>query len=80
MNEEDQANLSSREYALRNKEKLRLLGFHSPDTTRMFGLMINTYTTFFYSTPTRREAHTHKFLADPENKDFKLVYLNPKQK
>ena len=80
MNEEDQANLSAREYAIRNKERLRQMGFLSPDTTRMWGLMINTYTTFFYSTPARREAHAHRFLADPENKDFKLVYLNPKQK
>jgi hypothetical protein len=80
MNDEDQANLSAREYAIRNKERLRLMGFHSPDTTRMWGLMINTYTTFYYSSPTRREAHAHRFLADPENKDFKLIYINPKKK
>ena len=80
MNDEEQANLSAREQAIRTKEKIARLGFHSPDTTRMWGLMINTYTTFFYSNPARREAHAHKFLADPENKDFKLVYLNPKKK
>jgi hypothetical protein len=80
MSDEEQANLSAREVALRTKDKMLLMGFHSPDTTRMWGLMINHYTTFFYSTPGRREAHAHKFLADPENKDFKLVYLNPKVK
>ena len=80
MNDEEQANLSARELAIRIKEKIARMGFVSPDTRRMYGLMINTYTTFYYSTKARREAHAHKFLADPENKNFKLVYLNPKKK
>lgn len=79
MNEEEQANLSAREMAIRIKEKIAKLGFVSPDTTKMYGLMINTYTTFYYSTKARREAHAHKFLADPENKDFRLTYINPKR-
>ena len=79
MNEDEQANLSVRELAIRTKQKILALGFKSPDTSKMYGLMINAYTTFFYSTKARREAHAHKFLADPENKDFHLTYINPKK-
>jgi hypothetical protein len=76
---EMQANLSLREIAIRTKERLLALGFKSPNTAAFFGLEVNKYTTFFYSTETRRLNHVNKLIAEfGDQVNFK--FLEPKAK
>lgn len=60
MDETEQANLSLREKSLKDKDRIRLLGFKSPDYFTMFGLRINPYTIFFCSSPERRQRLAEK--------------------
>lgn len=60
MDNEEQANLSLRELAIRTKEKLRELAVKSPEFPYMFGLQVDRWTTFYFASPERRMSFMDK--------------------
>lgn len=75
MSDEDQANLSMREQAINNRNRLSRAGIKSPDYKRFFGVRINRYTTYYYSSRERMLQHIPQLqgsdLFDPDS--FKLI-------
>ena len=55
--EEEQANLSAREVAIRTKQMLKAKNWKSPDVRKLFGCRVNWYTTFYYNNPQKRSDH-----------------------
>jgi len=79
MNAEDQANLSLRERAIKDKEKIQRLRVKSPDHRRLFGLKINAYTIFFCSTPQKRQRLAEKIPSEYDYYVDRLENIEPIQ-
>lgn len=75
MSDEDQANLSMREQAINNRNRLSRSGIKPPDHRKFFGVRINRYTTYYYSSRERMLNHIPQLqgsdLFDPDS--FKLI-------
>lgn len=74
-----QANLSLREVAMRTKERLMAMGIKSPNVQALYGIEINRYTVFYYSTKERRDKHALKLVADFGDQ-VSLKFIEPKVK
>ena len=73
--EEENANLSFREIAIRTRAMLHKRGILSPVTENLYATRLNTRTMFFYSSEDKREAHVSKLLA--EYPEANLEFIDP---